>query len=656
MEDLKKIEFQSSVQSQPSPPSMKRKSFQFSFPKKTSAIILTIVLVFVIIGYFTIFLPAQKTYSSARKTYAQAKLALAAVKKQNITLASEELAKTKKELTQTQNDLENFSYVGYIPVLGGYYRDAEHGVKAGFEGIKAVEILIESVKPYADLLGLKGQGSFTGGSAEQRIQTAILTMGKITPRIDDVAESLSNLKKEVNEISPNHYPSFIAGGKVKNQLVSLQKTLDEAVILVEQARPLIKVLPSLLGETKEKKYLILFQNDKELRPTGGFMTAYAVFQVDKGIIHVDASSDIYNLDNTIRSKPKAPAPIKKYFPTVTQFHLRDTNLSPDFIESMKMFNELYEKATARKEVDGIVALDTHVLVSTIKILDDEVVAGGIKFNTQIDKRCDCPQVIYQLENTISTPKSLDLRVTKLADVQARRKDIIGVLLYAIMEKALKSSPKKYWGPLFQDIMEQIRQKHVLVYLYSEEAQTGIEAINAAGRINSFKGDYLHINQANFSGAKSNLFLKESVEQDYKIGNDGAITKKVTINYKNPYKASDCNLERGQVCLNALHKGWIRVYVPKGAKLVSSKGSDVKVTTYEELGKTVIDGLVTVRPQGAATYTLEYTLPFKAEKGALPLKIQKQPGIQNWEYTIKVNGKKKHQFELEADKEVKLEVQ
>ena len=64
---------------------------------------------------------------------------------------------------------------------------------------------------------------------------------------------------------------------------------------------------------------------------------------------------------------------------------------------MKEFNYLYDKARGKVDVDGIIALDTHVLVSTIKILDDSVQAGGKTFTTKIDPRCDCPQVIYELE-------------------------------------------------------------------------------------------------------------------------------------------------------------------------------------------------------------------------------------------------------------------
>src|SRR3989344_3882185 len=614
-----------------------------------------IVVILMLICGFTIVLPAQKTLTSAKKTQKQAQITLDALKKQNIELASTELDKTKQDLSKTQSDLKALSYLKFIPFLSGYYNDADHLVNAGFDGLGAARVLIDSVEPYADILGLKGQGSFVGGTAEQRIETAVKTMGKVTPHIDDISKYITHAKTEVDKVNPNHYPSFLGLSKIQKSLITLRKTTDSAADFIEDAKPLIKILPNLLGEPDEKKYLILFQNDKELRPTGGFITAYAIFRIDRGVIHVDRSDNIYNLDSTVPNKPKAPPPIRKYLPKVPVFNLRDTNLSPDFIESMKTFNSLYDKARGKVEVDGIIALDTSVLVSTIKILDDRVDAAGTSFTTKIDKRCDCPQVIYQLERNISTPLSLDLRVSDLEAIQAGRKAIIGDLLYAILTKALKSSPKIYWGPLFQDLTVQIDQKHVLFYLYDKDAQQGIQAVGADGQIRPFTGDYLHINEANFGGQKANLYVTKTVEQNYEVKNDGNIVKTVTINYKNPHPASDCNLERGGLCLNAVYRNWFRIYTPLGSKLTASKGSEVKMISYDELGKTVFEGFLTVRPLGSAVFSISYTLPFKVKDGSLPLLIQKQPGTGGNEYTLKVNDNKIDKFELLTDRETKIKL-
>ncbi len=471
-------------------------------------------------------------------------------------------------------------------------------------------------------------------------------MGKITPRIDDISNYVTLAKTEIDAVDPNHYPNIWLGSKVRTGLEKLKKLTDEGSTFISDAKPLIKILPNLLGDPTEKKYLILFQNDKELRPTGGFITAFAIFRLDHGIVHVDTSSDIYTIDNTISNKPVAPRPLLLYLPKVPQFNLRDSNLSPDFVTSMQTFMDMYKKAPGSTKVDGVIAVDTTALIAAMNILGDIQVDGGT-YSTKNDPRCNCPQVIYALEEYADQPLQI---------IKQNRKGIIGDLMYAIMNKAFSSSPKLYWGPLFQTILTETSQKHILFDSFNKDAQAGLEALNASGRILSFNGDYLHINEANFGGAKSNLFVTEAVTQNYEVKSDGSIAKTVTINYKNPFPPSDCNLAHGNLCLNAVLRDWIRIYVPKGSQLVTSQGSEVKLTSYEELGKTVFEGFLTVRPQGVAKFTITYTLPFKlAANSSLPVLIQKQPGTNDFDYIIQVNGKQTDEFPLLTDKTLKLKL-
>lgn len=601
-----------------------------------------IVLLFVVL----IIIPGILVMSSARKTYAQVKVTTAALKRQDITETAQDLKQTRVALTDTQKKMNLLFALKFIPGPNIYYNDAQHMIKAGFHGLDAADTFVAAVEPYADVLGLKGQGSFTEGSAENRIETAVKTMDKVTPKIDTIADDLKAAQKEIAYVNPNDYPAFIAHGKVRKGMETMRTLSDDGTTFVDQARPLIKVLPSLLGQPDEKKYLVLFQNDKELRPTGGFLTAYAIFRIDKGVIHVDDSEDIYALDDSISNKGKAPEPILKYFPKVYEAYIRDSNLSPDFQESMKTFRTLYDKAGKKVDVDGIVAIDTNALVAAMNILGD-VQADGKTFTTKIDPRCDCPQVIYELESEAGT---------RTQYIRTGRKNIIGDLMYAIMNKAFSSSPKQYWGPLMQTMFGQIAQKHILFSLDNKDAQQGLSAVNAAGEIKPFDGDYFHLNEANFGGDKANLFVDQNVTQDYTISKDGTITKTVTVNYKNPHAPSNCNLElEYALCLNADWRDWFRVYVPKGSKLKDVTGSEVKMSTYDDLGKTVFEGFTTIRPLGIGKVTLTYTLPFKLKKGSpLPVMIQKQPGTTDDEYTIIVNGKTKQKFILDTDKTLKLE--
>ena len=619
----------------------RRKLFKTRKFKVTAAVVGILLLLFVYSAFRTFAI-----YKEAQKVYKQSKAVSDAAKKQNVVLVKDELVKTQEETKKLKKEMGSLAFTKFIPIIGGYYSDGEHLVNAASYGINAAIVTTDSIIPYADVLGLKGDKSFVGGSAEDRIRLAVKTLGKVVPKIDDIETQLLKAKEEVDKVNINRYPNFWVMKKVRTQMEMAKSLADQGVNAVQQGKPLIKVLPELLGEPKAKKYLVLFQNDKELRPTGGFLTYYSIFRVDQGVIHIDSSSDIYKLDDSIGYHPTAPAIILKYLPQVSTLNIRDINLSPDFGESMKAFNGMYAKSSMKTDYDGIIGIDTQFLVHIIDVLG-EVQAGGQTFTSKNDPQCNCPQVVYQLELNTTKP---------VGYVRENRKAIVGELLYATMQKAFSSSPKKYWGPLFQKALTDASEKHILFALNDASAQQGIDALNWGGKIKSFEGDYLHINDANFGGAKSNMYTTSAVRMDYNVGSDGSINKTIKITYKNPEKYSDCNLERGGLCLNAILRNLQRLYVPEGSSLESSKGSQVKVETKKELGKSYFESFFTVNPLGMASITYNYKLPFKLKQGSpLPLLIQKQPGVEAIPFEIYVNGRKSQTFDLRADKELVLNI-
>jgi len=246
-----------------------------------------------------------------------------------------------------------------------------------------------------------------------------------------------------------------------------------------------------------------------------------------------------------------------------------------------------------------------------------------------------------------------------------------VLLQEILRMALGVSPSKYWGNLFQVLIDEINQKHVLAYFMDTTTQKAAEDFNLAGRIMTAsesaailkyeegKGwDYLHINNSNMAGAKSNMFVSSKVTKDTTVEN-GKLTTKLTIDYKNPYPGSDCGLESGGLCLNAPLRNWVRIYAPLGSTLGENKGaispkdgSAIALDTYESLGKTVFEGFLIINPMGTAKLELTYTSPVTVS-GQYKLLIQKQPGTSDEEYTLKLNGKEKKQQILVGDTEFTL---
>src|SRR5581483_1226240 len=189
---------------------------------------------------------------------------------------------------------------------------------------------------------------------------------------------------------------------------------------------------------------------------------------------------------------------------------------------------------------------------------------------------------------------------------------------------------------------------VLLYSKDAEVQKLIEHYDWGGRIEDYSGDYLHINDTNFAGAKANLYIKEKIVQDITIDKDGTVTKKVTV--------EETNTGKYDGWLNGTYRDWIRMYVPKASQFITNMGGEVKTsTTADELGKTMFESFITVRPLGIGgsnktTWSVTYQLPFKVTGKELKIFQQKQPGVEGPDVIISVNGKVKVSEQLRTDKE------
>lgn len=623
--------------------------------KKKWLVIPVIILLVVLVFGAGVGLYARSVYQKVipEKTIAESNLdeLKGAIKAQDLAKISDSNQKLKEQTARLDTILNQYGYLSGLPVVKNYYQDAKSALAAGKSGTKLLDLFVASIEPYKDLLGLGGADEVKGKTTMDRITFLVTTLDKIRPQVDQIGQELANIRTQMDKIDPNRYPEKLQGIALRENLKTGIQLIDQASALVNDAKPLLEVAPDLLGINTPKYYFVLFQNDAELRPTGGFMTAYGILKVDQGKITPVLSEDMYALDARFSKKITPPEPIVKYLKgvggaTMTRWYLRDMNFSPDFAVSMKGFTDIYNnQISGARKIDGVIAVDTQLLADLLKVLGSIGVPEWGNFSAEIDKRCDCPQVVYRLEEIADKP---------ISGTNLSRKAVIGPLMHSILSNAF-NSPKDKISALATVGINAVNQKHVLFYLFDEKAQKAVEAFNMAGRVRETQGDYAMLIDTNLGGAKSDLFIDRSIEQVIETGADGTITKTVTVTYNNPFKASNCNLLAGELCLNGLYRNYFRLYVPLGSKLLESSGSEVEVATLEDLGKTVFAGFygdkAPLRPMSKTKVSFKYQLPFKINSGeTYKMLIQKQPGIDKYAYMVNFNGKTE-EFELTTDKEM-----
>lgn len=625
------------------------------FPLKTIiisffSVLLILTVTIGLFGFFFIYIPGQKLFAQINLTQTEINSLKTAITDKDLNKIKEGIDKIKSRLVKIENDYKGLGLIGSFPYAKDYYNDGKQAINIAKNGLETGQIVIKAIEPYQDFLGLKGTATDSSKTTKDRIAFLTQSAESLIPHLDTIDNKMTEIENSLNQIDANRYPEEYKGVKVKPNLLKIKEVVSETHKLVSDGRPILTKTPWLLGKDKARTYLMIFQNDAELRPTGGFWTAYGIIKIENGKITPLASDDIYTLDAKFSSTIPAPRPIKAYHINVPYWNIRDMNISPDFPTSIELFIENYKKATKTKDnFDAIIAIDTKVLVDMVKVLGRVGVPGFGNFSADPDKRCDgCPQIIYQLEWIAGRPRNY---------IEKDRKGFLSPLMNSLLSNAMGSEKNKI-GPLAEGFLNNIHQKHILFYFTDPEMQKAAKLANIAGEIRETPNntDYLHLNDANMSSAKTNLFLTQKIKHEI-ISANGKVEHKITVTYTNPSKASNCNLEKGDLCLNApKYRDWFRFYTPIGSKLIKMTGSEVEPVLYEELGKQVFEGFYgdkyPLYAQSSVKVTAQYTSSIPASSN-YTLLLQKQPGTKAIDYELIVNGKPQDKFSFVADKTIKL---
>ena len=620
---------------------------------KVIVYVLSILLIFVsviaVLGFFLIFVPGKKLYAQILNLKESVPAIQQAISDKDLDKIKEVINTTKIQTTSIENSYKKFTWTKGLPVIGNYYKDGQQVLIIAKEGIETTEILIQAIEPYKDFLGIKGGATSSEKTTEDRITFLTESVEGLVPYLDQIETKIAAIQSAANQIDASRYPDEFKGYVLKSNIVKLQELISEVEKYVKDGKPIIGKISWLLGKDSPRKYLVVFQNDGELRPSGGFWTAYSTLIVKDGKVTPGTASNIYDLDDRINSRVSAPRLIKAYHINVPYLNLRDSNLSPDFPTDAKIFLEQYTKAMGSKDkFDAVIAIDTNLLVDMVKILGRLDTRVGT-FTSDPDKRCDgCPSIIYELEWISGRPRNY---------IEKNRKDFLNPLMSSLLAN-LMGAEKSKMGSIIETGLRNINEKHVLFYFPDEEMQNIGSLINITGKIIDVDKtvDYIHLNDANFASAKSNIFITQKIKHDITIKN-GVAEHKVSITYENPAPASNCNLEKGDLCLNAAqYRDLFRFYVPVGSKLIKMTGSEIETVEYEELNKQVFEGFYGNKYALNAKSTMKTSVQYTSGAtigSTYTLLLQKQPGTKPVEYQLTINGKAQETFSWVADKTIRL---
>ena len=511
------------------------------------------------------------------------------------------------------------SWLKWIPVYGGDLASAKDLMNMTEALLVSADI---SYKAAAPLLG--GNGS-TGLSPTKLTEILI----QAQPQFIEADRQL-NLARAAR----NHLVMEGLTSEVRDPIL---KYVDPLMTLLGDGLKVAEQLPILMGATGEgpKTYLLLVENEDELRPTGGFVTAVGTLLMQNGRI---SSMSYENEDNPYdnplidwsKPYPAAPWQLQRYMNSQVLL-LRDTSWFTNYPDTALFAETLFSYAKGYS-VNGVFAFDQQFLVKILNATGPVqmegmpylIDSGNVIAYMRSEKRPDIPSFIS---------KGF---IQKLANVMVAK-----VFSGEIPPDSLISA-----------LMDALNEHHLLLKFDNPTMTAILARQHWDGKVRPEEGDFLMVADTNIGFNKTNAVVQSNLIYDVDLTRPASPIGTLIVVHKNNAAGVICKqwdkifaTGEDQYPITDCYWNYMRVYMVGGTKLVSATPQFIPanwmlikqdVPAQVDILDEGIDGVQTfgtlqVIPGGESAVTsFTFALPdsvIRSTSGqsVYHLLVQKQPG-------------------------------
>lgn len=380
---------------------------------------------------------------------------------------------------------------------------------------------------------------------------------------------------------------------------------------VLMTKAILSTLPDLIGVGGRRKYGILFQNNMELRGTGGFIGSFAILSFDNGVLYDMPVYDVYAADGQLKGHVEPPKPIKDILGEAN-WYLRDSNFDPDFPTSARRAEWFIQK-TLNQELDGTIAVNLHSLSDLLR-------ATG-------------PLTVPDYNETISADNLYE-RAQYHAEVNffpgsTQKKEFLSSIGNALFTQLGALSSNSGNGlAIAQALLRSIEQKNTLISVTHPGTEHVLSTLNWNGSILS-PPDSTMVVDSNFGVNKANYFVRRDTQVVITLAKDLSFNHVLRLRYTNTSTSNSWPA--------GAYKNYSRFYLPPGSLIRGFKVGDKELSTSDytlssEHNRTVVSYLLNVPINTALGVELEYQVPGKLSGNSPQYSWywQKQPGTASSE--------------------------
>ena len=425
-------------------------------------------------------------------------------------------------------------------------------------------------------------------------------------RLDDLEEDLSILNQEI----PN-----------KNFLKSIKTELNQGQEYISKATQIVGELENFLGKDSEKTYLMLFANDMELRPGGGFIGSFGLAKFKDLSLEEIKIYDVYDADGQLKAHIDPPEAIRNYL-NQPHWFLRDSGFSPDFLENYSQAKFFLEKELNLNDFAGAVLFTTSSVKNLLEAFDNILVPD---YNEIVNSQN------FYLKAQVYSEKNF-------FPGSIQKKTFLGSLLKSVLLNLDKISVKT----LISEFKKSLDEKKLVIYSDSPKIQKILDSFYWSGRliepacpksVENCISDFIFPVDANLGVNKANFFITRLINLKIFLENENTLKHYLSIQFKNESPS--------EVFPGGNYKNYFQLYLPKNTtiKSITKDGTLVEDYSQKISGEfNIIGFLVEVKVKKTVEIKVNYDVEAKLFKGRniLQLIFQKQIGSSNSDLVLKFN--------------------
>lgn len=538
------------------------------------------------------------------------------------SLSDQELAKqdlkTKRDSTATQ-DLETEETLKSLQRLSTVVALQANSYQKIFS-LPQVDEAFKLSKAGSNLVAAHQQLTKTDQLSQKLVNQVLgLSDGEIETTTEDLASQSLLAYEKVAELSASLSElSLAADTALLSDESSLEriKKLENGLRVMQQLQPL---LPTLLGSDQPRTYAIVFQNNQELRPTGGYIEAIGVFTFAEGSL---IKRDFYNglqIDNLLPGSVQAPEEIRQFLGEKV-WSVRDANWDPSFPKAAEQISWFLEKSL-NQDIDGVMTVDIEGLANLLQAI------GPV----------DVPEY-----NEVLTNKNLAEYIEFHSEVanEVVVKDYRQLIFEKVWAEIFQITPEKT-PRLLSALQKNFDQQHSLISFRRSEELVAMTNLSWSGALlkpgcpSQFFAAICQVEsiaqvEANVGINRANYYLKRAVEHSVELTDASALhTRQVTFE----------NTAQSESWPKGPYKAYVRFYLPETATTsavrVSNQPADDKlVRRYQEHGRQVVGIYLEVPVKSSKTLSIAFSTPLQpADELAYVFFEQFQPGSGEPTYTL-----------------------